>query len=44
MNALGIISEYWVVIVTACVVSTVLVIATVGIVQQKMGKEIKEDE
>ena len=44
MNALGIISEYWVVIVTACVVSTVLVIATVGIVQQKMGKEIKADE
>ena len=44
MNSLGIISEYWVVIVTASVISTVLVIASVAIVQQKMGKEIKEDE
>ena len=44
MNSLGIMSEYWVVIVTASVISTVLVIASVAIVQQKMGKEIKEDE
>lgn len=39
MNSLGIISQYWVVIVTASVVSTVLVIATVALVQQKLGKE-----
>lgn len=44
MNSLGIISEYWVVIVTASVISTVLVIASVAIVQQKMGKEIKDNE
>ncbi len=39
MNALGIISQYWVVIVTASVVSTILVIAAVALVQQKLGKE-----
>lgn len=39
MNSLGIISEYWVVIVTASVISTILVTASVAIVQQKMGKE-----
>ena len=44
MNSLGIISEYWVVIVTASVISTVLVIASVAIVKQKMGKEIKDNE
>lgn len=41
MNALGIISRYWTVILTACVVSTVLVIASVALVQQKLGKEDK---
>lgn len=43
MNSLGIISQYWVVIVTASVVSTVLVIATVALVQQKLGKEAKHE-
>lgn len=38
MNSLGFISRYWVVIVTASVVSTVLVIATVAIVQEKLEK------
>lgn len=36
MNSLGIISRYWMVIVTASVVSTLLVIATVALVQQKL--------
>ena len=39
MNSLGIISKYWVVIVTASVVSTILVIASVSLIQQKLGKE-----
>ena len=39
MNSLGIISQYWVVIMTASIVSTILVIATVALVQQKLGKE-----
>ena len=39
MNSLGILSQYWVVIVTASIVSTILVIATVALVQQKLGKE-----
>ena len=39
MNSLGIISQYWVVIVTASVVSTILVIASVALIQQKLGKE-----
>lgn len=43
MNSLGIISQYWVVIVTASVVSTILVIATVALVQQKLGKETKHE-
>lgn len=38
MNSLGIISQYWVVIVTASVVSTILVIASVALIQQKLGK------
>ena len=44
MNALGILLQYWAVIVTASVVSTLLVIASVALVQQKLGKEAKEDE
>lgn len=38
MNALGILSQYWAVILTASVVSTILVIASVAWVQQKMEK------
>ena len=38
MNSLGIISEYWAVIVTASVVSTILVIACVGLTQQTFEK------
>ncbi|MBP3518602.1 MAG: CidA/LrgA family protein [Parabacteroides sp.] len=44
MNALGILSRYWAVIVTASVVSTLLVIASVALVQQKLGKETDGDE
>lgn len=39
MNSLGIISQYWVVILTASVVSTILVIASVALVQQKLEKK-----
>lgn len=42
MTSLGVISQYWLIIVTASVISTVLVIATVAIVQEKMGKEGKK--
>lgn len=44
MNSLGIISQYWVVIVTTSVVSTILVIASVALIQQKLGKETDENE
>ena len=44
MNSLCIISQYWVVIVTASVVSTILVIASVALVQQKLGKETDRNE
>ena len=44
MNSLGINSQYWVVIVTASVVSTILVIASVALVQQKLGKETDGNE
>ena len=44
MNSLGIISQYWVVIVTASVVSTLLVIASVALIQQKLGKETESNE
>ena len=44
MNWLGIFSQYWVVIVTASVVSTILVIASVALIQQKLGKETDENE
>ena len=37
-------SQYWVVIVTASVVSTILVIASVALIQQKLGKETDENE
>lgn len=43
MTTFGIISQYWVVIVTASVVSTILVIATVALIQQKMGKEPRDE-
>lgn len=39
MNSFGFISTYWVIIVTVSVISTILVIASVALVQQKMGKE-----
>ena len=39
MNSLGIISQYWAVILTASVISTILVIASVALVQQKMEKK-----
>lgn len=35
MTSLGIISRYWAIILTASVVSTVLVIASVALIQQK---------
>ena len=44
MNSLGIISQYWVVIVTASAISTILVIASVALIQQKLGKETDENE
>lgn len=43
MTTFGILSEYWLVIATASVVSTLLVIASVGLVQQKLGKEGKHE-
>lgn len=43
MTTFGIISQYWAVIVTASVVSTLLVIATVALIQQKLGKEQKDE-
>ena len=39
MNAFGILSEHWLVIVSASAISTILVIATVAIIQEKLGKE-----
>ena len=39
-----VLSQYWVVIVTASVVSTILVIASVALIQQKLGKETDENE
>lgn len=39
MTSLKIISQYWAVILTACAVSTVLVIVAVAWIQQKMEKE-----
>ena len=44
MTSLGIITQYWAVIVTASVVSTILVIASVALIQQKLGKEDGNDE
>ena len=44
MTSLGIITQYWAVIVTASVVSTILVIASVALIQQKLGKEDRNDE
>ncbi|WP_099463755.1 MULTISPECIES: CidA/LrgA family protein [Parabacteroides] len=38
MGSVGILSQYWAVILTACVVSTILVIVSVALVQQKMEK------
>ena len=44
MDSLGIISRLWGVIVTASVVSTLLVIASVALIQQKLGKETDGNE
>ena len=44
MNSLGIISKYWAVITTASIVSTILVIACVALIQEKIGKETEENE
>lgn len=44
MSSLGIISKYWAVIVTASVVSTILVIASVSLIQEKLGKEEHQHE
>ncbi len=44
MNAFGLVSQYWVMIVTASVISTLLVIVVVALIQQKMGKEQGADE
>lgn len=44
MNSLGLLSKYWMVIATASVVSTLLVIASVALIQQKFGKEINKNE
>lgn len=38
MTSFGILSQYWMVIATASVVSTILVIASVALIQQKLGK------
>jgi len=38
MNSFGIISEYWAVLLIAPLVSTILVIASVALVQQKLEK------
>lgn len=38
MTSVGILSQYWAVILTASVVSTILVIASVALIQQKMEK------
>lgn len=43
MASLDIISQYWAVIVTASVVSTILVIASVALIQEKLGKEPKDE-
>lgn len=42
MNSLGIISQYWTVILTASVISTILVIASVALVQQTLEKKKPE--
>lgn len=42
MNALDIISRNWVTIVTVSVISTILVIISVGVIQQKLEKERKK--
>lgn len=39
MSSIGILSQYWAVILTASVVSTILVIASVALVQQKLEKK-----
>ena len=44
MNAFGILSQYCAVILTSSVVSTLLVIAVVALIQQKMGKDDSSHE
>lgn len=39
MSSMGILSQYWAVILTASAISTILVIASVGLVQQKLEKK-----
>ncbi|MFR9166444.1 MAG: CidA/LrgA family protein [Dysgonomonas sp.] len=39
LSSLGIISKFWLSIIVVCSVSTILVIAVVGIIQQKMEKK-----
>ena len=39
MNALGVISQYWAVILTASVFSTILVIICVALIQQTLEKD-----
>lgn len=41
MTSIGVISHYWAVILISCVVSTILVIATVALVQQNFEKRKK---
>lgn len=42
MTSLAILTQYWLFILITSVVSTVLVIATVALLQQKLGKETHE--
>ena len=41
MTSIGVISHYWAVILISCVISTILVIASVALVQQNFEKRKK---
>ena len=43
MTSVGVLAESWAVITVVCVVTTVLVMATVALIQQKLGKEKPHD-
>ena len=43
MTSFGVISQYWPFLLIASVISTVLVIASVALLQQKMGKELPHE-